>query len=375
MNGADHEAEVKPALLSAFDLNALKSAGTFLGIIGSGSGGFAALSFGIGYLAIKKHDELIGLPTTLADPTSYIRTGALFFSNSAYFLLAATYKLLVVLALVALLLLLVLLVARKTPLFRSLRARRKTKTPAGSPSRGWLLPTSYILLLALALCALALQTAAFDPQNRNLLYQVIADRQARLEQNPASPPAPVKPKAESVLGWPPRGESLAGRINALLRHPQGRDTLQVFYGQQLAVVLVLIYGVVICRVKRKQWEARMEAAGTPRDRRPYKIVQGLAPFVYLVALVLLLNLPSAYGVLCLPTNAALVRVSVTGAEGDTEAVSGTLLSDLSGGGKEIWLLGGNQDKFVLTVLDRGKVTDITLMGEVTDNFLAIEDPI
>ena len=372
MNSSEHEPEVKASLLSAFDLSFLKAAGTFLGVIGSGGGGFAALAFAIGYLAIKKKDELIGLPTTQSDPTSYIRTGALFFSNSAYFLLAATYKLLVALALLALLLALFLVAAKAFRWPRSRRTSRNGQVSGRSPSRGWFLPAAYALLLVLALCTLSLQTAAFDSQNRNLLYKVISDREAKLQRAASGVPALASPAAADVLVWPPWERPLARRINTLLRHPQGRDFLQLFYGQQLTLVLAVLYGAVICRQKHKRRASRIEHLGrTSPEWRPYRVAQVLTPFLYLAVLALLVNLPAAYGVLCLPTNGALVIVRET--EQPTPS-SGTLLSDLSSGSKEIWLLDEDNGMFILNLVDRSRVRDVTLLGDITDNFLAIEDP-
>jgi hypothetical protein len=357
-------------------LSYLKAAATLLGVIGSAGGVFAALSFGIGYLAIKKQDELIGLPTTLSDPTTYIRTGALFFSNSTYFLLSATYRLFVLIVVITLLLALFIGATKKIRHFPLRRIFSKGTILMSSLPQGWLLPASYVLLLVLALCTLSLQTAAFDPQNRNLLYQVISDREAKLAQRTDTQSMSVKEAdQENLLVLPPWRESLADRINARLRHPQGRGSLQLMYGQQLALVLVVLYGLVVCRLKRKQQLHRIEQLGsTSSEWMSFRIAQSLSPLVLLVALALVVNLPTVYGILCLPTRAAMVRVSVVGSKGTGETRSGTLISDLSSGSREIWLLSENQGKFNLGVLDRAQLRSITLMGEGTDNFLAVENP-
>ncbi len=52
-----HNGEASPPpegsfpIATVLDLRVLKAAGSFLGIVGAGGGGFAAFSFGIGYLA------------------------------------------------------------------------------------------------------------------------------------------------------------------------------------------------------------------------------------------------------------------------------------------------------------------------------------
>jgi len=371
VNDAAPETEAKATLLSAFDLSYLKAAATVLGVIGSGSGVFAALSFGIGYLAIKKQGDLIGLPMTVSDPTSYIRTGALFFSNSTYFLLAATYRILVLIAAIGLLLALFIVIAKKISRFRLPKALRKVTTLVASLPRGWRLPATYALLLVLGLCTLSLQTAAFDPQNKNLLYQVISDREARLAPTSNNQSTSVKTgMPTNVLVWPPWQDSLADRINERLRHPRGRDSLQLFYGQQFALVLAILYGVVACRLKRKQIERLGSVAP---EWRPFRVAQSLSPFVLLVALALIVNLPAVYGVLCLPTKAARVHVLLVGPKGKVETKSGALMSDLSSGSKEIWLLTEKQGNFYLSVLDRAQLRAITLMRGSTDNFLAVDN--
>src|SRR5437660_8311600 len=78
------------------DFISLQNLAIYLRIAGAGGGGFAALCFGIGYLAIKNHDHMIGLPSGIASNTAYIRTGALFFTNSFYYVLTATFFLFVV---------------------------------------------------------------------------------------------------------------------------------------------------------------------------------------------------------------------------------------------------------------------------------------
>ena len=75
---------------SLTDFDTLKSAGTVLGIISASGGILAALSFGIGYLAITERDAVVGLPTTVVDYSTYVRTGALFFSTSLFHLFSAS---------------------------------------------------------------------------------------------------------------------------------------------------------------------------------------------------------------------------------------------------------------------------------------------
>src|SRR5437763_1205653 len=84
------------------DTTALKAAASFLGIVSTGGGGFATLSFAIGYLATKEHDEMVGLPTTITSYTKYVRTGALFFYDSLHCILTtpALYFLIVLVVVV-----------------------------------------------------------------------------------------------------------------------------------------------------------------------------------------------------------------------------------------------------------------------------------
>ena len=63
----------------------LKWVGQFVGLLGGGGAGFAAFAFGLGFLAIKYHDIMLGLPTTTTAYTSYVTTGSLFFVNTMHY--------------------------------------------------------------------------------------------------------------------------------------------------------------------------------------------------------------------------------------------------------------------------------------------------
>src|SRR6266508_2183730 len=77
-------------------LSWVRQALTFLGVAGAGGGGFAVLCFGIGYLAVRSHDEMLGLPSRSTAYSAMVRMGALFFPNSLYYAFDATYDALVV---------------------------------------------------------------------------------------------------------------------------------------------------------------------------------------------------------------------------------------------------------------------------------------
>src|SRR5512138_3698884 len=76
----------------ALESGPLKNVLTYVGISGVGGGGFAALCFGIGFLAIRSHDEMLGLPVRVSANVATVRTGAVFFLDSLFYVLYGFWK-------------------------------------------------------------------------------------------------------------------------------------------------------------------------------------------------------------------------------------------------------------------------------------------
>ncbi len=333
------------ALLAALDVRLLKAAGSFLGVVGTAGGGFAALSFGTGYLAVKAHDAMVGIPT-IADYTTYIRTGSLFLPSSVYLLSRGATPLLLLLCL-------------GIGAFAVLPFLGGDRKDIGGGRGEWVLfVLVQALLLALAVWVLSAQVGAFDPRNKNLLYHLVVPDAAAA----ASPPP---------VSWWHLAERSARDIRAELVSPEGTRP-QRRYGRQLGLAVLFMAGVLGVR----QWRARRRLrprTGTSADPLPMaeQVVDWfLYPLLCVLGVAILANLPSTYGVLCLPTDGAWVEIK-TEPPGPC-GFGGYLLSDLSTETSEVWLLGREGDDIVLRSCARGSIRMIAVTGQYSPNFLAPE---
>ncbi len=285
-------------------LGTLKSVGQFLGVVGGGGAGFAGLAFGIGYLATKHHDAMMGMPTTTTDNTSYVRTGALFFTQSLHDLVgsiatAGSFTLWGSVVGVPVAVILLLWVSEWV---------KRTWNPA------WLrwvpLMAASVALLFVALAYLPRQLAPLDIGNQNLLFE-----------------------QREVAGY-------AADVNALLRSERGEQQLHRLYGRQWLTVLGLALGAFLLYRWRgarpsDPTQTAKDAAGAvvPPTSVPLATIDRvLHPALYAVIAALLVSMPANYGVLAmstsLPCGVHLYRAP-RGAELTPMGEPGYLVSDLS----------------------------------------------
>jgi len=142
----------------------LKNVAQFVGVTAGGGAGFAALCFGIGFVATKHYDAMLGVPTTTTDQTTYVRTGALFFSQTLHDIVAFVASISVNVVRVALPVLLLGLILRGPASAVWNRVHRKVRVEM------------LTLLLSAAVLGASLVTlpshlAALDPGNKNLLFE------------------------------------------------------------------------------------------------------------------------------------------------------------------------------------------------------------
>ena len=283
-------------------LGTLKSVGQFLGVVGGGGAGFAGLAFGIGYLATKHHDAMMGMPTTTTDNTSYVRTGALFFTQSLHDVVGSIAAAgssalwgIVVGAPVALILL----------VWLSERVKRRPAWLRWVP----LMAASVALLLA-SLAYLPRQLAPLDIGNQNLLFE-----------------------QREVSGY-------AKDVNALLRSERGEQQLHRLYGKQWVTVLALGLGAfLLYRWRRSpltdpaQTSTGGESGVMPPASVPLATIDRvLHPALYAVIAALLVSMPANYGVLAMSTSLPCgvhLYKDPRGAQLTPMGEPGYLVSDLS----------------------------------------------
>ena len=356
--------------LSLFEVKAFKAAANFFGVVGAGGGGFATLAFGIGYLAIKKHDAMVGLPTTVIDITTYVRTGAMFFSNTLVLICSTptTY------VLIGLILSIALAVAVRR--YQLERANIASSTPSGGGHAGKQFLgvfTLQLLLFVFALLLINVQSATLHPDNTNVIAQMLRDRQTELDADEDTDPQSEADHLPASVLYS-LDDRLSIRVNNALRHIDGRAKLQQFFGDQIVLILLLMSLFAALRVWRKRWQA-VHSESWDRIFGPWwSSMTDTAVYVmlYVLTLAIMLNIPSTYGVLVLPTEGAQVTVVTT----DDDEGSGILLTDMSSQGDTVWILGkeraGSKVRPKLLAFDRSKVSEVVLIGQTTRNYLAID---
>ena len=141
----------------------IKWIGQFIGLVGGGGAGFTALAFGVGYLAIKNHDAMLGLPTTISSYESYVRTGALFFPNSVQYLISGLSAYGWVAFTVTIIAIVIPLLLYKWP----------PRFDDNIKAMGLLVAYAFVILLAFLSCQR--QIAVLHPVNKDLLFKEAHD--------------------------------------------------------------------------------------------------------------------------------------------------------------------------------------------------------
>jgi hypothetical protein len=299
-------------------LNTLKSVGQFVGVVGGGGAGFAGLAFGIGYLALKHHDAMMGMPTTTTDNSSYVRTGALFFTQSLHDVVDAVAasgpRALWVIGIGAVVSGLLWLfdvpgrVARWKPDWVG-------QVPVSKVRFAFLLVASVVLLLV-SVRSLPSHLAPLDIGNQNLLF----------EQRGVSGVAKV--------------------VNDLLRSEQGEQALHRLYGRQLGIVLALALGAFL--LYRWRWSRKTETqesgveAEAGRSTLLLVVLDWVVhPALFAVIAALLVSMPANYGVLAMSTSLPCVHLyAAPRSSGELTPMGdpGFLVSDLSSEATTIGIL-------------------------------------
>lgn len=346
-----------------FDASWIRQAITYIGVTGAGGGGFAALCFGIGFLATRHHDEMLGLPSRATAYGAMVRTGAMFFPNSLYYLLVGTWKAVAagaVLAMVAW-----VLYGEVAPALRKRAPRLPAVVVRGSRGVSFLVIHSFLLFFALVL--FEDRAATLHPENRHLLLDRSSG--ARLGPPDRAPVPGGSPAQRAQRAGPvtftaaraadyfvlDRLAAKAERVNGELR--QDSEVARKHYGQSVAFLTLL---VILLAVEYLYW----------RDRSSFRLLQLIIrPVLYVLAVTLLVTLPAAYGVLWMSKDAIYVEITTTPSD---PPITGYLLTDISGDEPDVWTLALADTTFAMRVFKRESISEIRLLPYAsTDNLLSV----
>jgi len=243
----------------------LKKVAEVVGVVGGMGAAFTGLAFGIGYLATKHHDDMLGVPTTTIDQTSYIRTGALFFTQSLQdfvkVIAGSTPLWLVLLGTLLALLLARWLLGKYAP---------KILERLGRPTvQRWLVNLGLFLVVALSVVHLPRYLAPLDSANKDLLFE--------------------RPVAGAEVANPP--------------YDRGEQALHGLYGKQWGVIVGLLLAVILLHHARARIAKEPVPAGTL-----LVVDRALRPTAYAMLTILLVTTPAIYGVLAMSTSLHCVQL-------------------------------------------------------------------
>lgn len=315
----------------------------YLGIAGGGGAAFAAISFGIGYLAIKSHDAMLGLPTTTTTNESYVRMGALFFSNSLYFLISTISEYLWTIVLPAIVIVLVI-------------ALILSKYPLRFMSRNFALGliVAYAIVNLMGFWSAKRLVAVLHPDNKGLLLKL--------------------PEDVKIKGY-------EKDIHELLRKEGGVAELQKAYSLHLIETIALIcMAVVLFEWRRSKGNIGSEnysSSGKQNSGRIFIFVCDwlFRPILYVLIIFHFVLLPTNYGILCISNE--YPKVLLTLKEGDSPKEAGFLLSDMSVDLKEVVFLlkKGKGQLYSHQFLERNNIEKIEVVSRPGKrNILAKDSP-
>lgn len=307
--------------------------GKFVGMVGGGSLSFGALSFGIGYLAIKSHDAMLGLPTTTSNYESYVRTGALFFSNSLNYLITTITDYLWPEAFWGMLLALLILYLLSRLSLSSLSKHL------------WIgFVVAYVVISLLALQSAKMLTAALHPQNKDLL---------------------LKNPYEATHTGHERD------IHKFLLEEEGEVSLQKIYSFHLGQTILFLCIAIALSAWRQQLKKTHSKNSKEQSKIYHHVFLGAYDWIFRLILYSLILfhvalLPQNYGILCLSNKYPPVQLIIKRSKdkiSNQPRGKGYLLTDMSVDLKEIIWLKWDDDKEAFThyFFEKREISEIELI--------------
>jgi hypothetical protein len=210
------------------------------------------------------------------------------------------------------------------------------------------LALSYAAVLSACLWYLPSQVAPLHPVNRDLLWaaQSIGRRPTAEEV--------TSPEGQAVADVAPPENAL--RIHDLLRSDTGKGGLQSLYARQIAVLLLLLYGLLVLErwrkaIKKDRHDVPGVVTGSERTAKapsPHWMAvtdRVLRPALCAVLVAILVTLPANYGVLGMSTDYPCVQLTVNRDGTDRMVEPGYLWSDLSADISHIVILDRERNKY------------------------------
>lgn len=335
-----------PARTVGLSLDAITKIAQTIGSVAVAGTVLAALAFGVGYLAVKQHDELLGVISTTSY-LRYVRTGVEFLPRTlqaiGLYLGASVVPVLIALTVVTVVAL--------------IRATAPTNTTRVMLTRAFALWPVIRVLLVVALLGIGLevlssQLGPLDAINTNLLLDTYHPEYEHASSEAAEVYGLLhKPAVDSV------------QLKAAGPHqPSAPTRLLMTYGKKAFRAAIFLYLTVLVVTSTKavaSADDRSRLRTAPLWATQRKVLE---PSLLLLCAVMLLSLPPLYGVLAISTELPCVelRTPAVASRRDLESVTGRALSDMSADVKEIVLFRwGDENEDAAYSLERVNTEGIT----------------
>jgi len=330
--------------------------------IAGASAVFAAIAFGVGYLAAKQHDQTLGIISTTSY-WHYVRTGIEFVPRSLSAVSIYASMTMWYVAIIALLVLIFVWIAYSRSGTNADEAKSKGGTGSARKHQGRM---SWRLPVVIGLCAvMAVLEIVYFPRHLAPLRSVNTGLLLKPWNDKITSSIGDAGVVYELLHMNPADTA----PNRLVRFAGGKgasveELLAARYGRACLAVIGLAYAVVLLGRWRKRIDAYEKAHGTRRDWS-WRVLHGfhgliLRPAIYAMVLLLIVTLPALYGALAM-SNALPCVILETPRDSlrkDPTAPS-RALTDLSADAKEVVLLAWGQEDGELYALERVKTSDVT----------------
>lgn len=360
------DSDKEPVSRSWFSLASAKSALETAGALAGASAVFAALAFGIGYVAIRQHDSTLGIISTTSY-AQYVRTGIEFVPRSfAAIGVYLSHALPLVIGLLVLVGIAVLYAYRASgareqgPWLERQQNRWIRRLFQGGHAR----MSGGLPLLVVVATWLVLGVINYFPTHLAPLRSINTGLLLKEWRAPEPATADEAQRVYELLHLNTT-DAVPGRLLAPSRavDASAEEVLLARYGRACIIVLIFTYLAFLC----SRWRRRIDQEDQQREIAQLPPVTALRafhrfalqPVLYTIAIVLILSLPALYGTLAI-TN-ALPCVTVTTDSTVSRLYPGDVvrpLTDLSADAKEVVLFSWGQQDDEQYVIERVKTANI-----------------